>query len=175
MVCSVVWRSGPAIRLTVTSASPGPAVRDCTRASGYGAAASIMAGTEKSRLAAIRCRSGSGMSGRASRRRHSVNASACLPIQNAHSRLLIGCAPGVNLCEVSEDKEVLVGKWDFGGALGKQVTEPVALLDATPKGDGMQRLGAGRSKLPGLEVGLLNIRPRLTEFDIDSASRNIAQ
>ena len=44
------------------------------------------------------------------------------------SRLLIGCAPGVNLCEVSEDKEVLFGKWDFGGALGKQVTEPVALL-----------------------------------------------
>ena len=28
----------------------------------------------------------------------------------------------------------------------------------------MQRLGAGRSKLPRLEVGLLNIRPRLTEF-----------
>ena len=83
-VCSVVWRSGPATRLTITSASPGPAVRDCTRVSGYGAAASIMAGTEKSRLAAIRCRSGSGMSGRASRRRHSVNASACLPIQDAH-------------------------------------------------------------------------------------------
>ena len=79
----MVWRSGPAIRLTVTSAWPGPAGRDCTRASGYGEAASIMAGTEKSRLVAIRCRSPSGMSGRASRRRHSVNASACLPIQNA--------------------------------------------------------------------------------------------
>ena len=39
---------------------------------------------------------------------------------------------------------------DFGGALGKQVTERVALLDATPKGDGVQRLGAGLSKLHAL-------------------------
>ena len=78
-------RSGPAIRVTVIWASPGSAIRDCTTASGYGVAASSMAGTEKSRLAAMRCRSRSGMSGRATRRRHSVNASACLPIQDAHT------------------------------------------------------------------------------------------
>ena len=83
MVCSVVWRSGPATRLTVISASPGPAIRLHHSASGYDEAASSMAGTEKSRLAVIRCRSPSGMSGRASRRRHSVNASACLPIRDA--------------------------------------------------------------------------------------------
>ena len=57
----------------------------CTSASGYADAASIIVGTQTSRLPAILCRSSSGMSGRASRRRHSVNASACLPIQDAHT------------------------------------------------------------------------------------------
>ncbi len=64
-------------------------------------------------------------------------------------RLLVGCAPGVDLSVLCEDKEVFLGDWDFGGALGKQVTDLVALLDAIPIGDGKQRFCAGRSKVPG--------------------------
>jgi hypothetical protein len=56
-------------------------------------------------------------------------------------RLLIGYAPGI---DVWADKQCLVfGEWDFGGALGEQVAEPVALLGAVPTGDGIQPFGAG--------------------------------
>ena len=41
-------------------------------------------------------------------------------------------------------------------------------------GDGMQRLGAGRSKLPSLEVGVLDNQPLANRiFAIDSASWTI--
>jgi hypothetical protein len=84
-VCSVAVWSGPATRVTVTSASRGAATRLPTCTSGYDDAASIIVGTLKSRLPVIRCRAPSGMLGWASRRRHSVNASAWLPTQDAHT------------------------------------------------------------------------------------------
>ncbi len=77
-------------------------------------------------------------------------------------RLLIDCAPGIDVC--ADKHDVLFGKRDFGGALGEQVAELVALLVAVLTGDVIQRFGAGRSKLPGPQVGVLNIWPRRTEL-----------
>lgn len=43
--------------------------------------------------------------------------------------------------------------------LGKQVTGQAALILAAPPSQTMQRLGAGRSKRPNLEVGVLTNQP----------------
>ena len=77
-------------------------------------------------------------------------------------RLLVGRAPGIDVC--ADKQEVVFGKRDLGGALGKQVTGQVALIFAVPPSDGMQRLGAGRSKLPSLEVEVLDNLQRPIEF-----------
>ena len=107
----------------MTSASRGPATRLPTSTSGYDDAASIMAGTEKSRLRAIPCRRivgevGAGQQAPTQRERLGMLADP----GRAH-RLLIDRAPGVDVCVDKQD--VVFGKRDLGGALGEQVAELV--------------------------------------------------
>ena len=164
MVCSVVWRSGPAIRLTVTSASTGIGGQGLHQ--GFGVRCGRLDHGRHRKVAVGRNPLpigvgdvGAGQQAPTQRERLGV-----LTDPGCASRLHIGCAPGVNLFDLSGDKEVLFGKWDFGGALGKQVTHPIALHGVIRSGDGIQRLGAGRSKVPGAQVGVLTVWPRRTEL-----------
>ncbi|VBA52393.1 hypothetical protein LAUMK191_02446 [Mycobacterium attenuatum] len=77
-------------------------------------------------------------------------------------RLFVGYAPVV---DVGADKQhVLFGERDICGALGELVAELVAPVGAVPGCDGKQRFGSGRPKLPGPQIGIAHVRPRLVEL-----------
>ncbi len=124
-------------------------------------AASSSAGTAKSRFSATRSRSSSGRSGLASSQPAEREALHRLADPEGADGLLVARAPGIDVG--TDEQRIVGGQRDARGALGEEVPELVAPLDAVLAGEAVQRLGTHRPVLPGTQEGILDLGPRRAE------------